>query len=181
MFAPGYYADEEARCQLFHVCDAILVSSFLCPVGSIFSQKLLTCDWWNKVNCSLTSNYYEANRHIYDQDDDEMLRKAYAMTDFRGDNYEQKSHDGNRNPYERNGNDLPNSYDDILVDPDYRSYANFDNQNERYRGQVIYSNDFRTRPSMNYHDSPIVRIHKLTDGDVVYARQSQQVKIASGF
>ncbi|KAJ8683816.1 hypothetical protein QAD02_019608 [Eretmocerus hayati] len=53
----GYYADEETGCQVFHVCDDGKVSSFLCPVGSLFSQRLLTCDWWNKVTCS-TSEYY---------------------------------------------------------------------------------------------------------------------------
>nr|XP_012221288.1 PREDICTED: uncharacterized protein LOC105671581 [Linepithema humile] len=75
----GYYADEAAGCQIFHVCHDVLVSSFLCPIGSIFSQKLLTCDWWNKVDCSSTKRYLEVNRGSYQVDDDEMIRNAYAM------------------------------------------------------------------------------------------------------
>jgi len=76
---PGYYADEAAGCQVFHVCHDVLVSSFLCPIGSTFSQKLLTCDWWTKVDCSSTRRYFEMNRDSYQIDDDEMIRNAYAM------------------------------------------------------------------------------------------------------
>ncbi|KYM80861.1 hypothetical protein ALC53_08674 [Atta colombica] len=75
----GYYADEAAGCQVFHVCHDVLVSSFLCPIGSTFSQKLLTCDWWTKVDCSSTKRYLEVNRNNYQIDDDEMIRNAYAM------------------------------------------------------------------------------------------------------
>ncbi|XP_020287487.1 uncharacterized protein LOC109856532 [Pseudomyrmex gracilis] len=75
----GYYADEAAGCQVFHVCHDVLVSSFLCPIGSTFSQKLLTCDWWTKVDCSATNRYLEVNRNNYQIDDDEMIRNAYAM------------------------------------------------------------------------------------------------------
>lgn len=75
----GYYADEAAGCQVFHVCHDVLVSSFLCPIGSTFSQKLLTCDWWTKVDCSSTRRYFEVNRDTYQIDDDEMIRNAYAM------------------------------------------------------------------------------------------------------
>ena len=78
----GYYADQVAGCQVFHVCDgSFLVSSFLCPVGSIFSQKLLTCDWWSNVDCSATRNYYAINSEslVSEVDDDEILRKAFEM------------------------------------------------------------------------------------------------------
>ncbi|XP_014474451.1 PREDICTED: mucin-17-like isoform X2 [Dinoponera quadriceps] len=75
----GYYADEAAGCQVFHVCHDVLVSSFLCPIGSTFSQKLLTCDWWTKVDCSSTNRYLGVNRNNYQIDDDEMIRNAYAM------------------------------------------------------------------------------------------------------
>ncbi|KAL0113057.1 hypothetical protein PUN28_012347 [Cardiocondyla obscurior] len=75
----GYYADEAAGCQVFHVCHDVLVSSFLCPIGSTFSQKLLTCDWWTKVDCSATRRYLALNHDSYQIDDDEMIRNAYAM------------------------------------------------------------------------------------------------------
>ncbi|KMQ92831.1 hypothetical protein RF55_7131 [Lasius niger] len=78
-YMTGYYADEAAGCQVFHVCHDVLVSSFLCPIGSTFSQKLLTCDWWTKVDCSSSNKYLERNRDSYQIDDDEMIRNAYAM------------------------------------------------------------------------------------------------------
>lgn len=71
------------------MCDEVLVSSFLCPVGSLFSQELLTCDWWNKVDCSLSRKYFELNRAANAQNDgDEMLRKALAMAGLQiGSNF----------------------------------------------------------------------------------------------
>merc|ERR1712117_934388 len=40
----GYYADEEAQCQVFHICTAdgaggLAKYSFLCPNGTIFNQN----------------------------------------------------------------------------------------------------------------------------------------------
>jgi hypothetical protein len=58
---PGYYADVDSGCQVFHICSRNslkLKNSFLCPNGSIFSQELLTCDWWNNVDCSVSEKYY---------------------------------------------------------------------------------------------------------------------------
>lgn len=38
---PGYYADPEARCQVFHICqEGNRIDSFLCPNGTLFSQGL---------------------------------------------------------------------------------------------------------------------------------------------
>ena len=51
-FLIGYYADPEMQCQQYHVCltppNAFMdrKTSFLCPNGTVFSQSLLTCDWW---------------------------------------------------------------------------------------------------------------------------------------
>lgn len=137
----GYYADEEAGCQVFHVCHDVLVSSFLCPVGSTFSQKLLTCDWWNKVDCSDTRRYVQMDRNNYQIDDDEMIRNAYAMISLQST--EDVTKDGLVDPdngariidysilggrtmsytsglrkitdypsIDSTGNDLPSSYDD---------------------------------------------------------------------
>ena len=62
----GYYADPEAECQAFHVCGSngsggLTKFSFLCPNGTIFQQKYLTCDWWFNVDCSLTESLYSIN------------------------------------------------------------------------------------------------------------------------
>lgn len=38
---PGYYADPEARCQVFHICqEGNRIDSFLCPNGTLFNQGL---------------------------------------------------------------------------------------------------------------------------------------------
>ena len=34
--------------------------SFLCPNGTIFSQQLLTCDWWYNVDCQTSAKFYNA-------------------------------------------------------------------------------------------------------------------------
>ena len=54
----GFYADEETRCQVFHVCSAIpeadpIQSSFLCPNGTIFNQESFVCQWSVRLNFSL--------------------------------------------------------------------------------------------------------------------------------
>lgn len=33
---PGYYADVEAQCQVFHICALNTTFNFLCPNGTIF-------------------------------------------------------------------------------------------------------------------------------------------------
>jgi hypothetical protein len=53
----GYYADEEALCQVFHICTndgngGLNKYSFLCPNGTIFNQNYFICDWWFNFDCS---------------------------------------------------------------------------------------------------------------------------------
>merc|ERR1712226_1832698 len=70
----GYYADPELQCQGYHVCltppNAFMdrKTSFLCPNGTIFSQSLLTCDWWFNVDCSETEEFYSINEKIGSQE-----------------------------------------------------------------------------------------------------------------
>merc|ERR1719189_2262554 len=57
----GYYADEEAECQVFHVCGAAEAKhSFLCPNGTIFNQAYFICDWWFNVDCAESAALAEA-------------------------------------------------------------------------------------------------------------------------
>merc|ERR1712006_65422 len=49
---PGYYADPEADCQMFHMCvdeeqltPPLTDYPFLCPNGTLFSQQYFVCDW----------------------------------------------------------------------------------------------------------------------------------------
>ncbi|KAI1286770.1 hypothetical protein HDE_10563 [Halotydeus destructor] len=63
---PGYYGDVEARCQVFHVCQADgRKDSFLCPIGTIFNQQLFVCDWWTNFRCEDTPSFYELNAELY--------------------------------------------------------------------------------------------------------------------
>merc|ERR1712117_991229 len=61
----GYYADEEAQCQVFHICTAdgaggLAKYSFLCPNGTIFNQNYFICDWWFNVDCAESAAIAEA-------------------------------------------------------------------------------------------------------------------------
>jgi hypothetical protein len=52
--------------QVFHVCDISgRQDSFLCPNGTIFSQKLFACDWWYNVQCAATREHYQLNRNLF--------------------------------------------------------------------------------------------------------------------
>lgn len=53
---PGFYADIETRCQVWHVCNVDETQqSFLCNNGTIFSQPQRVCDWWYNANVSSRS------------------------------------------------------------------------------------------------------------------------------
>merc|ERR1712117_138017 len=61
----GHYADEEAQCQVFHICTAdgaggLSKYSFLCPNGTIFNQNYFICDWWFNVDCAESAALAEA-------------------------------------------------------------------------------------------------------------------------
>merc|ERR1712106_332424 len=61
----GYYADDSAECQAFHICTAdgaggLSQYSFLCPNGTIFNQNYFICDWWFNVDCSESAAIAEA-------------------------------------------------------------------------------------------------------------------------
>ncbi|XP_058460645.1 uncharacterized protein LOC131436143 [Malaya genurostris] len=64
----GYYADVEARCQVFRVCantdDTGSGFAFLCPNGTLFNQKYFVCDWYMNVRCEESENYYDKNEEV---------------------------------------------------------------------------------------------------------------------
>ncbi|XP_042907848.1 uncharacterized protein [Parasteatoda tepidariorum] len=60
-YIPGFYADLETGCQVFHVCYEHRRESFLCPIGTLFNQPILACDYWYSSNCSLSEHYYDVN------------------------------------------------------------------------------------------------------------------------
>ncbi|XP_015795622.1 uncharacterized protein LOC107371987 [Tetranychus urticae] len=53
----AYYADVETDCQVWHMCQGHRKHSFLCPRGTIFSQKSGVCDWWYNVDCQGVADY----------------------------------------------------------------------------------------------------------------------------
>uniref|UniRef100_T1GL90 Chitin-binding type-2 domain-containing protein n=1 Tax=Megaselia scalaris TaxID=36166 RepID=T1GL90_MEGSC len=79
---PGYYADVEARCQVFHICASNRTYSFLCPNGTIFSQETLVCVWWNQFDCNLAPSLYENNAFIYDYSQTGSGRFCYTKIPF---------------------------------------------------------------------------------------------------
>ncbi|XP_045024759.1 mucin-2 [Daphnia magna] len=65
----GYYADVEARCQVFHICSVgaeggAFQNSFLCPNGTIFSQESFACLWWHDVECATSQQFFNLNANI---------------------------------------------------------------------------------------------------------------------
>ncbi|XP_047471999.1 titin-like isoform X2 [Penaeus chinensis] len=61
---PGYYADIETRCQVFHICNVRGGQAFLCPNGTIFDQQHFTCKWWFTVNCEDSEGFFDLNNNI---------------------------------------------------------------------------------------------------------------------
>merc|ERR1712071_420407 len=60
----GYYADVEARCQVFHVCHDYRKSSFLCPNGTLFDQQNFVCNWYFNVDCAISPQFFSLNERI---------------------------------------------------------------------------------------------------------------------
>lgn len=50
--------------QVFHICEGGKKISFLCPNGTIFQQTDLICDWWFRVNCDSSPDYYAESSEI---------------------------------------------------------------------------------------------------------------------
>uniref|UniRef100_A0A0K2T9S1 Chitin-binding type-2 domain-containing protein n=2 Tax=Lepeophtheirus salmonis TaxID=72036 RepID=A0A0K2T9S1_LEPSM len=40
-------------------------NTFICPVGTLFDQRYLVCNWSNQVNCRNSVEFYNINRKIY--------------------------------------------------------------------------------------------------------------------
>lgn len=105
---PGYYGDIEAQCQVFHVCQTDgRKNDFLCPIGTIFNQELLVCDWWQNFRCADTANYYSANANLYltssttdgpsNVNINNQLRKRTDAIEREGEDDSSNSNSGNSN------------------------------------------------------------------------------------
>jgi len=64
---PGFYADVDTQCQVFHRCDqSSNQTDYICVNGTIFNQITLICDAWFNVDCSKSLDYENfANSRLY--------------------------------------------------------------------------------------------------------------------
>ncbi|XP_066152173.1 putative uncharacterized protein DDB_G0286901 isoform X2 [Euwallacea fornicatus] len=85
---PGYYADIETRCQVFHICVNNKTYDFLCPNGTIFHQEYLVCVWWNLFDCTSAPSFYSINSNIYDYSIKGAKQQTGAIPAF-GENSDQ--------------------------------------------------------------------------------------------
>jgi len=62
----GYYADQEADCQSYHICGegGSLLTTRLCPLGTLYNQQYFICDWWFNVDCSVADQFYSLNDEV---------------------------------------------------------------------------------------------------------------------
>ncbi|GIX85165.1 chitin-binding type-2 domain-containing protein [Caerostris darwini] len=77
---PGFYADVETGCQVFHVCYEHRRESFLCPIGMIFNQPILACDYWYSSDCTKAPKYFDKDDKFTNLKD--HVLKDDKMVDF---------------------------------------------------------------------------------------------------
>ncbi|GFT57443.1 chitin-binding type-2 domain-containing protein [Nephila pilipes] len=112
-YHPGFYADMETGCQVFHVCYDNRKASFLCPIGTIFNQAILTCDFWYNSNCSTTPQHYYKNIDVgYVPQEDEETDEFYDDDDDIFDNWFLYGHPfpESRHPTPRSKHPTPKSW-----------------------------------------------------------------------
>lgn len=58
----GIFADEASGCQAYHVCQsgAQVQQKFQCPMGTLFNNIILTCDFAHNVQCNKAKNQQQA-------------------------------------------------------------------------------------------------------------------------
>ncbi|XP_017094256.2 nuclear factor of activated T-cells 5 [Drosophila bipectinata] len=82
----GYYADVESRCQAFRICAHTARSpqgfGFLCPNGTLFSQKHFVCDWYRNVNCDESERFYDMNEEKTVGSTHEMMERVRHMMEY---------------------------------------------------------------------------------------------------
>lgn len=87
LYLAGFYADPEARCQVFHVCGSSSglrpQQSFLCPNGTLFNVQVKTCDWWTNVECR---SEQQPPREVQQQPFQEVQQHLTSREDQRSSN-----------------------------------------------------------------------------------------------
>ncbi|EFN79506.1 uncharacterized protein LOC105187756 [Harpegnathos saltator] len=111
---PGYYADPEAECQAFHICQrGGRKDSFLCPNGTLFNQARLVCEWWYNVDCSRAPSFYSINEVVAKamEEADRLIRLAAEEKLSRGYQRESNVNSGYWNQH--NQQDVKQGWNDI--------------------------------------------------------------------
>ncbi|OWA53162.1 hypothetical protein BV898_17596 [Hypsibius exemplaris] len=65
---PGFYADVETNCQVFHRCEINggNMTSYFCVDTTVFNQVTLVCDYWFNVDCDRSVELADfANSRLY--------------------------------------------------------------------------------------------------------------------
>ncbi|XP_063835766.1 uncharacterized protein LOC135084938 [Ostrinia nubilalis] len=81
---PGYYADPETMCQVWHWCvpsiGGNVMYSFVCAPGTVFNQRSRVCDWFFKVDCPSSPAYYGINEDLYKDEQGNYIagKKSYS-------------------------------------------------------------------------------------------------------
>jgi hypothetical protein len=76
----GYYADTQTDCQVYHLCDEQgRQFSYTCPHATLFQQRMLICDHWYMVDCSLSEANYEFNKLIGQRVSENGINHAHNL------------------------------------------------------------------------------------------------------
>ncbi|XP_029162029.1 uncharacterized protein LOC114933563 [Nylanderia fulva] len=147
---PGYYADPEADCQAFHICQhGGRKDSFLCPNGTLFNQERLVCTWWNTVDCSRAQSFYSINEAVAKamEEADRRIKVAPEKKLFR--DYNQRDYNieaGPWNKYNRQGGQRGWNKDGTPLRDDQNSYFT---KKFFYEAPIHGASKFPTKPFPN--------------------------------
>merc|ERR1712008_259785 len=89
---PGYYADMNLGCEVYHLCNRHGGGmAFECPRGTRFQQRTMVCDHEHLVECHQSAKYFHSN-----------LRIGQANVNFIDD----KQRSSSFQPFSNNGDDV---------------------------------------------------------------------------
>lgn len=147
---PGYYADVEARCQVFHVCQPDgRHNAFLCPNGTIFSQRHFVCVWWYEFDCQESEKYFHLNADLYENDF--KPSQMSPREEFNHGSY------GSSRPSHRRPSSKPSSYGYGPTEPsinDHQLYSPKDNYIKNLQSDYSYQGPMTTSSPVYYSSSP---------------------------
>ncbi|XP_076307685.1 uncharacterized protein LOC143223502 [Tachypleus tridentatus] len=76
-YVPGYYADVETQCKVYHICHKGRMESMYCAPGTVFNQEILACDFEGTVDCEAAPNFYYKNEELGKIPDSRPYQPSY--------------------------------------------------------------------------------------------------------